>query len=192
MAIRNVFTSYSSALTRALAQERWYAAYSALALVVIQVGIGVVLKAAQTGGQYAFSPSASVTISELLKMLLAGVLFHREWRERNRGPAARAEYRQVDTANRLSSDSDNESLERGRTEEAANSQTSRAEDARDIENQFTNRTFWHALRTEVSIDVIFGLCVLALFYVLINNLVCLFKLPLSLRVHLEDNANLCS
>lgn len=163
--------SLSSTITGILAQERLYAFYSALALVVIQVGIGVVLKAAQNGGQYSFSPSASVTISELLKMLLAGGMFYREWKIRDR-EAGSVEYHQVGspagTGVPLESDVDEDSLEGGT---AVPSQTEEQDLDFDTKGHGAE-SFWYALRTEVSIDVIFGLCVLALFYVLINNLVC--------------------
>ncbi|ODA81342.1 hypothetical protein RJ55_04307 [Drechmeria coniospora] len=58
------------------------AAGTTLGLIVIQVGIGVVMKAAQTSGSYSFSPSASVTISEFLKLLLSLALFYRQWQQR--------------------------------------------------------------------------------------------------------------
>ncbi|KYK62109.1 hypothetical protein DCS_03256 [Drechmeria coniospora] len=58
------------------------AAGATLGLIVIQVGIGVVMKAAQTSGSYSFSPSASVTISEFLKLLLSLALFYRQWQQR--------------------------------------------------------------------------------------------------------------
>lgn len=51
---------------------------AALALVALQVSIGVLFKAVQTDGQYAFSASSCVAISEFLKFLLATVFFYRE------------------------------------------------------------------------------------------------------------------
>lgn len=164
--IQSHLRDLSESIASVFGQERWYAAYSALALVIIQVGIGFVLKAAQTNGEYGFSPSASVTISELLKMLLAGGMFYREWKERE-PTSSSAEYHQVETWPRTSDDVDEESLEGGT---AVSSQVDETEMV-EIEDKTTPRSYWHAVRTEVSIDVIFGLCVLALFYVLINNLV---------------------
>lgn len=168
--IKDHLRDLSASITSVFGQERWYAAYSALALVIIQVGIGFVLKAAQTNGEYGFSPSASVTISELIKMLLAGGMFYREWKERE-PTSSTAEYHQIEThqieTQPRESDVDEESLEGGT---AVSSQVDDQEMV-EIEDKTTPRSYWQAVRTEVSIDVIFGLCVLALFYVLINNLV---------------------
>jgi hypothetical protein len=172
--IQERFRDLSASIASVFGQERWYAAYSALALVVIQVGIGFVLKAAQTNGEYGFSPSASVTISELLKMLLACGMFYREWKERE-PTFSTAEYHQVETRPRTS-DVDEESLEGGTV---VSSQVDEQEMEIELEDKTTPRSYWQAVRTEVSVDVIFGLCVLALFYVLINNLVCPRSPPLT-------------
>lgn len=63
-------------------QYAWSKALAAaLALIAIQTGIGIVMKSAQSNGNYSFSPSACVTISEFCKLVLASIFFYLEcWR----------------------------------------------------------------------------------------------------------------
>ncbi|KAI9151909.1 CMP-sialic acid transporter 1 [Paramyrothecium foliicola] len=129
------------------------AAYlAALSLVAIQVSIGIIMKAAQRGGSYSFSTSGSVAISESLKMLLSTMFFYKECKRRategicpsTRGSAA------------------------GYTSLPVNG---------DMEGSPPPSTpvklnmglFWTYIRGEVTKDVRYGFCNLALFYVLINN-----------------------
>lgn len=51
---------------------------AALALICIQVGIGIVYKIAQTNGRYEFSASSSTAITEFFKFLLSLALFYNE------------------------------------------------------------------------------------------------------------------
>lgn len=56
---------------------------AAVAFVIIQVGIGIVFKIAQkSDGKYAFSQSASITISEFCKLLLSTSFFYQQCRTR--------------------------------------------------------------------------------------------------------------
>ncbi|XMA07251.1 hypothetical protein WAI453_000042 [Rhynchosporium graminicola] len=57
---------------------------SALCLVIIQVGIGCIMRSSQTGGQYTFSTSSSVTISEFFKFLISSALICRSAMEEKR------------------------------------------------------------------------------------------------------------
>ncbi|KID96988.1 UDP-galactose transporter, partial [Metarhizium majus ARSEF 297] len=166
MVISKDATSLAQGLASVLSQRRWYAVYSAAALVLIQVGIGIVLKAAQTDNHYAFSPSSSVAISEFLKMLLAIGFFYREWAARVAENAGRA-YLPVSA----SDDSVPLTYEMERPLEENDKQGEMGDDALQKNELWVERSFLTAMRKEVSTDIAFGLGLLSLFYVLINNLV---------------------
>ncbi|KAG5744533.1 hypothetical protein H9Q72_013221 [Fusarium xylarioides] len=152
------------------------AAYiAALGLVGIQVGIGVIMKTAQSGGSYAFSPSGSITISEFLKLILSSIFFYRECKTRAQtgvGPSTRGS----DTAY-ASLAEDHRDLEIQDKDGDASSLTaldSEDEGSRDSGHSsaalpFGLRTFWGYIRGEVRDDVRFGFYNLALIYILINN-----------------------
>jgi hypothetical protein len=152
------------------------AAYlAALGLVGIQVGIGVIMKTAQSGGSYAFSPSGSITISEFLKLILSSIFFYRECKTRAQtgvGPSTRGS----DTAYASLAD-DHQDLEIQDKDEDSSSLTaldSEDEGSRDSGPSspplpFGLRTFWSYIRGEVRDDVRFGFYNLALIYILINN-----------------------
>ncbi|KAK9435766.1 UDP-galactose transporter [Metarhizium brunneum] len=159
-------TSLAQGIASVLPQRLWYAVYSAAALVLIQVGIGVVLKAAQTDNHYAFSPSSSVTISEFLKMLLAMGFFYREWAAKVAQNAGRA-YLPIST----SDDSVPLRYEMERPLEENDKQREMGDEAPQQNGLCVERSFLTAMRKEVSTDIAFGLGLLSLFYVLINNLV---------------------
>lgn len=54
-------------------------ALAALCLILVQVGMGIILKAGQNGsGTYRFSISASVTIAEFFKMIISAFLLFLE------------------------------------------------------------------------------------------------------------------
>lgn len=165
-----------------------HAAYSAaLALVAIQVGIGIILKAAQTGGSYAFSPSASVAISEFFKMVLSTIFFYRECRRRAADairPSTRGGGSGYTTlpASDLPTTERRSSLEEKEREEgmpeSGNANGGASSDANGGigEKRMSGplphldaRTFWSYVRGEVTVDVRYGFANLALFYVLINN-----------------------
>jgi hypothetical protein len=57
---------------------------AALALIGVQVSIGIIMKSSQTEGHYAFSTSGCITISEFFKLLLSSVFFWIECRRRER------------------------------------------------------------------------------------------------------------
>ncbi|KAK0109322.1 hypothetical protein ONS96_003141 [Cadophora gregata f. sp. sojae] len=65
-------------LTTLSTLRSYNAAYlSALSLVIIQVGIGCIMRSSQTSGKYTFSTSSSVTISEFFKFLISSALIVR-------------------------------------------------------------------------------------------------------------------
>jgi hypothetical protein len=155
-----------------------HAAYAAaLGLVAIQVGIGIIMKVAQTGGSYSFSPSASVTISEFFKMLLSTMFFYRECRQRAADgirPSTRGGgtgYSSLATSDLPTTE--RSSLEEKEREEGMNGNASSANGVEKMRNpnlpRIDLRTFISYVRGEVTIDVRYGFCNLALFYVLINN-----------------------
>lgn len=159
-------TCLAQGLASVLSQRRLYAAYSAAALVLIQVGIGIVLKAAQTDNHYAFSPSSSVTISEFLKMLLAICFFYREWAGRVAEKPGRA-YLSVSGSDDLVP----LTYEMERPLEEGDKQREMEDETLQKTEHWVERSFFTAMRKEVSTDIAFGLGLLSLFYVLINNLV---------------------
>ncbi|KAL2876535.1 hypothetical protein SGCOL_008110 [Colletotrichum sp. CLE4] len=156
-----------------------HAAYAAaLGLVAIQVGIGIIMKISQTGGSYSFSPSASVTISEFLKMLLSTIFFYNECKRRVADgirPSTRgggSGYASIATELPLAERS---SLDEKREEEGLNGSASSSSTGNIVERNngplppLDVRTYWSYVRGEVTRDVRYGFCNLALFYVLINN-----------------------
>lgn len=159
-----------------------HAAYAAaLGLVAIQVGIGIVMKLSQTGGSYSFSPSASVTISEFFKMVLSTIFFYNECKRRAADgvrPSTRgggSGYSSLSTELPMNERS---SLDEKRGEEEALNGSSSSSNASGVEKhtgplpRLDLRTYWSYVRGEVTRDVRYGFCNLALFYVLINNSVC--------------------
>ncbi|OLN96061.1 CMP-sialic acid transporter 2 [Colletotrichum chlorophyti] len=157
-----------------------HAAYAAaLGLVVIQVGIGIIMKISQTGGSYSFSPSASVTISEFFKMLLSTLFFYNECKRRAADgirPSTRgggSGYSSLATSELPTHE--RSSLDEKREEEALNGSASSSNSGNAVEKhngplpRLDLRTFWSYIRGEVTRDVRYGFCNLALFYVLINN-----------------------
>lgn len=156
-------------LSAAASQNAAYGA--ALALVAIQVGIGLIMKSSQKGGKYAFSPSSSVTISEFLKLLLSTCFFWRECKAR----VARTEaphHSTSPTLERLSSES-KPFIE----DPELNGSESTNEYAKEHMESYSSQqldlhTFWQIVKDEVPLDVRYGFAQLAMFYVLINNMVC--------------------
>ncbi|KAK1979657.1 UDP-galactose transporter [Colletotrichum cereale] len=159
-------------------QQAAYAA--ALGLVAIQVGIGIIMKLSQTGGSYSFSPSASVTISEFFKMVLSSIFFWNECKRRAADgilPSTRgggSGYSSLATSELPLAE--RSSLDEKREEEALNgSAASSSTNANGVDHhtgplpRLDFRTYWSYVRGEVTKDVRYGFCNLALFYVLINN-----------------------
>lgn len=160
-----------------------HAAYAAaLGLVAIQVGMGIILKAAQSNGKYAFSPSASVTISEFFKMLLSTIFFYRECRQRaadgNRPSTRGGGTGYSSLASSELPTTERSSLEEKRGEEGvsetgngngSNTGGNVAKPYGTILPHLDLDTFWSYVRGEVTADVRYGFCNLALFYVIINN-----------------------
>lgn len=139
------------------------ARFAALALVGIQVGIGIVMKASQTGESYSFSPSGSIAISEFCKLVLSTIFFYRECRQRLRDgvwpstSGGESVYVAVPSA-----------------EDGAGKSRLGLVNGRETSDrlELDARTFWRYIRGEVPLHVRWGFCNLALFYVLINNTVC--------------------
>jgi hypothetical protein len=183
-----------------LARPAWLAGprnavwIAALSLVAIQVGIGIIMKSAQTGGTYSFSPSASIVISEFLKMLLSTAFFYRVCQRRTADgilPSTRiggSGYRALDSELPMI---DHQSNPAEREKEAPN----KVEDlsaARPHQEgplpYLTLGKYWSYVRGEISGPVRVGFCNLSLFYVLINNSVCLFPtlLPDTMLIRVAD------
>ncbi|KAH8764790.1 UDP-galactose transporter [Hyaloscypha finlandica] len=158
------------------------AAYlSALCLVAIQVGIGIIMKSSQTGGKYTFSSSGLVIISEFLKMILSASLLLRHCMKqlRNRAEESGPGYAFLIplTPSPRSSSPDEliglKSIEEEEEEEEKASEETLREDVElgyDIPVPKTNLfVSWVGALCEVSVETRYGFANLALLYCLINN-----------------------
>ena len=153
---------------------------AALALIAIQVGIGIILKASQKpGGSYAFSPSASVTISEFLKLVLSSIFFYNECRRRAANGIRPSTRGREDSTYMTLSASEPSSTRRNSLEEKEIEEGFKESEAHQSGSRQKSSpsplldalTYWSYVRGEVTLDVQYGFCKLALLYVLINNLV---------------------
>ncbi|RFU28397.1 hypothetical protein B7463_g7933, partial [Scytalidium lignicola] len=143
------------------------AAYAAaLGLVSIQVGIGIIMKAAQRGGTYTFSPSSSVTISEFCKMLLSTLFFYRECSKRNQNASGTGSFEETKP---FSAEDEEEAQINGNGEASGSQQAQRFSSGNGVAPRLGPRRFLEYVRNEVSRDVRYGFAQLALFYALINN-----------------------
>lgn len=147
------------------------AAAATLGLIFIQVGIGIVMKAAQTSGSYSFSPSASVTISEFLKLCLSSLFFFRQWRQRTI-----EEVKFVDEAGKShhgpQASHGGEEEEMPGLEKREHSSLESAREHLIASPQLNPVTFWHDLRAQITRQKTTGFYILALCYTLMNNSVC--------------------
>jgi len=147
---------------------------AALALIAIQVGIGILYKAAQSGGKYSFSASSSTTISEFLKLLISTGLFYRECIRRpefhwtNQDP----EYEAVTSKEDVQEEEKGEP--HGSEDHSARS-TSPHSTIRTLAPSLGLKTglerFLSQCIEEVPTETKYGFAQLALFYALINNTV---------------------
>ncbi|KAL9129687.1 MAG: hypothetical protein Q9217_001929 [Psora testacea] len=169
------WSKYSALLTPAYA--------AALALVVIQVGIGLIYKSAAQGGSksnYGFSPSSSVTLSEFLKLLLSTAFFYGECRQRY--ASSSSGYRQAATTSAQDSfkekaevsDRDLESPESLHETSTLNNtgESPRGLFARDNGSHLGLKEFFRCFGDEVPADAKYGFIQLAMLYSLLNNSVC--------------------
>ncbi|KUJ08723.1 uncharacterized protein LY89DRAFT_325089 [Mollisia scopiformis] len=144
------------------------AAYlSALGLIVIQVGIGIILKSSQTNGQYAFSVSGSVTISEFFKCLLSISFILRECLMKI--SSIRRGHSLLPSSPRSAS---SEELSVESTEFRDIEDEKRAEATAPSFEQYQGSSVYKLFMlkmNEVSMENRFGFAKLALLYALINN-----------------------
>ncbi|KAI6779235.1 CMP-sialic acid transporter [Emericellopsis cladophorae] len=133
------------------------AAYlAALCLVAIQVGIGIVMKTAQSSGGYRFSPTASVAISEFFKWLLSVAFFAWECTIRaQQGTPPKSETRGYSVIPRDDHEFDDIDVV-GATKPNRPA-------------RLTIRLYWQYIRSEITARTRWELCNLALLYVLVNN-----------------------
>lgn len=162
-------------------------AYAAtLALIIIQVGIGILFKASQTNGKYSFSASSSVTISEFLKFVLATIFFYRECAAKHNPHSHLHTHTRIPTEElsefdldeekqlRLSSSDDDDredSSEDSASLQSAGKVADRLGRLRTPEMTMDLKTFYGYVIAELPSESRYGFALLALFYVLINNTV---------------------
>lgn len=146
------------------------AAYlSALGLIVIQVGIGIILKSSQTNGAYDFSVSGSVTISEFLKCLLSASIILRECLVK---ASSTPRGRSLLPSSPISRSSEEHLVETVEFQDIEDEKGSEA--SSHSFDQHHGRSVYHLLLArvrEVSVENRFGFAKLALLYALINNTV---------------------
>jgi hypothetical protein len=146
-----------------LTGPRASACYAALGLVVIQVGMGIVLKSSQTTeGHYGFSPSASITISEFLKFLLSTAFFWYECREPRLKAGPLCDHFSLPSSARSS-------IEQNEPREDGESICSVISTDYHVENR--SQTFGRYCINEVTSEARYGFAQLALLYSAINNTV---------------------
>lgn len=144
--------------------------YSALCLILIQVGIGIILKSSQTGGKYAFSVSGSITISEFFKFLLSTIFFWRHYRAQSRQLGYESVPLHINLPSSTRSSSSLE-LKDYHSEESDDTVVELAD--RPAEPRWSHlRAFWGHYFEEINVDTRYGFALLALLYALINNTVC--------------------
>ncbi|GKT48125.1 uncharacterized protein ColSpa_08306 [Colletotrichum spaethianum] len=129
---------------------------AALGLVLLQAGAAVNLWNTRERGQFNFSPSSSLAISELLRFLIATLLLKRETRTR----AASAEY--------LSLDNRSDELDHGNEDGRSSSEFAVEKFSRSAPIG-SARALWRYAWGDA--DVRFGLMRIALLQMLSNNLV---------------------
>jgi hypothetical protein len=168
-----------------LATARSAAFYAAFILVVIQVGIGIIMKASQgPTGEYAFSVSASLTFSELIKFALSIFLFYRQCTKRRMDSQSSAPCP-------VSSSEMKPFLDHAATFEGTSlsaGEEAQEDDAQPPTVQLDWRSFWtHYCVNEISVEMRYGFAQLALLYALINNTVSLAIIP---NLRAEANTSL--
>jgi hypothetical protein len=150
---------------------------AALALIAIQVAIGIIMKTAQTSGDYAFSASASLTISEFFKLLISTALFYREYRKRPRrtdilnSPESFELFLSPSGQSSARSSSDHSCEENSGDNEKESNRSSEDAEGWTPPKLFSVSSFWGQFQEEMSTENRYGFVQLALLYALINNTV---------------------
>lgn len=165
---------------------------AAIAFVLIQVGIGIVFKIAQkSDGKYAFSQSASISISEFCKLLLSTSFFYRQCRTRLAEQIGQdVEKNAYVPLDDLSDDSSSEGrksqekqdvdMKHGSEKEPRSTTSSlqdtdpawkrqQAKELRGPVPPLPLRDFASMVRSEICVATVFGFAHLALLYAIINN-----------------------
>lgn len=170
----SVPSSIVSRLCRRIVQPAYLAA---LSLVGIQVGTGLVMKGAQKGDSYTFSPSGSVAISEFCKLILSTIFLFQECDKRySAGFLASSTHESADYSILPESDQ-TLSLRSSQEQEDAWRDESLIPEPRNklrtgsLISTMGISIFWDYFRGQVPTTSRWGFCNLALFYVLVNNLV---------------------
>lgn len=176
----SVLLSIAVWLGRRLLQPAYMAT---LASVIIQIATGLVMKGAQRGDSYPFSPSGSLALSECGKLFFSTISFFQECRKRFAAdilpPPVHhgAGYATLSESNLpISARSGVEEAERKRPGTSTQGPSSPnaiglSGSMGDSSPSLGLRMFWGYLQEEVSTDLRWGFSYLALLYVLVNNLV---------------------
>lgn len=135
-------------------------------LVAIQVGIGVVMKSAQGDhGQYKFSPTSSVTISEFFKLLLSLSFFAIEcWHRAKQGVAPGKS--DLGAYSLMQTSAETEIL---RSSDDIDVDGIPEVDGKPPSTFLTPGLFWQYLWSELSTPTKFDVLNLSLLYLLVNN-----------------------
>ncbi|KAF9871466.1 hypothetical protein CkaCkLH20_11113 [Colletotrichum karsti] len=131
---------------------------TALGLVILQTGTALNLVTARERGQFKFSPSSALTISEFLRFLVATILFRREARKR---AANGGEY---------SSIGESEELDLGSNGDARSSLDFEAEKTSRHGQIEGVRALWRFIWSDAGAEIRFAFARIALLQMLSNNL----------------------
>lgn len=147
---------------------------AAVALVIVQVSVGIVYKAAQqANGAYAFSQSSSIAISEFLKLAISTACFYAQCCKRQSATVQNDDNEKpagpdASSYDLVSNEEDTHDLQDGKGKGLN----------RHIEQELLQKgrwigptTFFSALKKEISSATVYGMAQLALLYALINNTV---------------------
>jgi hypothetical protein len=152
---------------------------AALALIGVQVSIGIVMKSSQTGGHYAFSTSGCITISEFLKLLLSSGFFwiecHRREKNSWQNTGSLGEFQPLANIAEPHSSSDcscSTDLILDLEKDEENLEWSPINEMSGSRRWFGNfGKLWETITSEVSLEARYGFAILSSFYALINNTV---------------------
>ena len=156
---------------------------AAVALVIVQVGVGIIYKIAQqANGAYAFSQSSSIAISEFLKLAISTACFYAQCRKRQgithpndshyRGDEGSGNEKVHDhdaSPYDLVSNEENTRDSQDGTDKGRNRHTEQERQQR--RSWIGPAAFFSAIRNETSSATVYGMAQLALLYAIINNTV---------------------
>ena len=154
------------------------AVLAAVALVIVQVSVGIIYKIAQqANGAYAFSQSSSIAISEFLKLAISTACFYAQCCKRQGNALGNDESFRTDKTNANEKHPDYTFSPYAPVAEEEGAQDSQESSER-VDGVRRSRAVWvspslffSAILHEISSSTLYGMAQLALLYAIINNTV---------------------